>query len=143
MGSEGVIATSILFGVVGGVLGTIIFLFPYLKSKGVDIKAALSDIRNMVDVSGKTIDAISSIVPDNKAVSVLQTIEKWAKIAVGDAEELYHTGDISKDERAQIAENVVYSVLKEMNINIDDNKKELINAAIKDAVNDLGHTISK
>ncbi|KOF57577.1 MULTISPECIES: hypothetical protein [Clostridium] len=140
MGNESIVAISVLFGVLGGVLGTIIFLFPYLKSKGVDLKSVLSDIENVVDVSGKAIDVISGIVPNNKAVNILEIIEKWAKIAVGDAEQLYHAGDISKDGRAEIAESVVYSVLKEMNINIDDNKKELINAAIKNAVNDLGHS---
>lgn len=140
MGNWDVIAVSILFGVIGGVFGTIIFLFPYLKSKGINIKPVLSDIKKIVDTSGKFIDAASIVMPSNKALSTVKTIEEWAKIAVGDAEQLYHSGDICKEERAKVAENVVYSVLKEMNIEIDDNKKNIINAAIKNAVNDLGHS---
>lgn len=140
MGNWDVIAVSMLCGVIGGVLGTIMFLFPYLKSKGINIKSVLMDIRSVINVSDKLIDAASGIVPDNKALNVVKAIEEWAKIAVGDAEQLYHSGDICKEERAKVAENVVYSVLKEMNIEIDDNKKNIINAAIKNAVNDLGHS---
>lgn len=140
MGNWDVIAISILFGVIGGVLGTIIFLFPYLKSKGINIKPVLADIKKLVNTSGKLIDAASIVMPSNKALSTVKTIEEWAKIAVGDAEQLYHSGDICKEERAKVAENVVYSVLKEMNIEIDDNKESIINAAIQNAVNDLGHS---
>lgn len=67
-------------------------------------------------------------------------MQKWAQIAVGDAEQLYHAGDINKDERRKVAESVVESVLKELNIDIDENKRELIDAAIKNAVNELGHS---
>lgn len=140
MGSLDTISISILFGVIGGVFGTIIFLFPYLKSKGINIKPVLADIKNFIDTSGKLINAASGIMPSNKALSTVKTIEEWAKIAVGDAEQLYHSGDICKEERAKVAENVVYSVLKEMNIEIDGNKESIINAAIQNAVNDLGHS---
>lgn len=140
MGNLDVISTSILFGVIGGVLGTIIFLFPYLKSKGINIKSVLMDIKSVINVSEKLIDTASGIVPDNKALNAVKAIEEWAKIAVGDAEQLYHSGDICKEERAKVAESVVYSVLKEMNIEIDDNKKSIITAAIQNAVNDLGHS---
>lgn len=139
MGNWDVISISILFGVIGGVFGTIIFLFPYLKSKGINIKPVLADIKNLVNTSGKLIDAASIVMPSNQALNTVKTIEEWAKIAVGDAEELYHSGGICKEERAKVAESVVYSVLKEINIEINDNKKSIINAAIQNAVNDLGH----
>lgn len=140
MGNWDVIAVSILCGVIGGVLGTIIFLFPYLKSKGINIKPVLADIKKLVNTSGKLIDAASIVLPSNKTLSTVKIIEEWAKIAVGDAEQRYHAGDICKEERNKVAENVVYSVLKEMNIEVDDNKKNIINAAIQNAVNDLGHS---
>ncbi|MBZ9633212.1 hypothetical protein G9F70_002795 [Clostridium sp. FP1] len=67
-------------------------------------------------------------------------VEKWAKIGVGNAEQLYHSGEATGEERATIASNTVYNVLNEMNITVDDNKKILIDAAIKEAVLKLGHT---
>ncbi|PJI07064.1 MULTISPECIES: hypothetical protein [Clostridium] len=52
----------------------------------------------------------------NPAIEVLEIIEKWAKIAVGYAEQLSHAGDISKDQRAQGTGTVVLNVLSEMNV---------------------------
>lgn len=133
-------ALSIIFGVVGGVIGTIMFLFPYLKKKGIDVTSVLLDVRKVVDTSDKIIDTVNEVLPGNPAVGALQVIEKWAQIAVGDAEELYHTGDICKADREKVAKSVVLSVIKELNIEIDENKRQLIDAAIKNAVNDLGHS---
>lgn len=127
-----------VLGAIIGILGMGIGLIPYFKSKGIDVGATLSKIETALDDAYKILDVTKPLIPKDVA-TVLEIIEKWSKIAVGNAEQLYHSGDIEKSERAKIAENVVLNILKEMNITIDDNKRALIDANIKNAVNDLGH----
>lgn len=135
----------VLFTIAGatfGVLITMVSIFPILKKKGVDVSKALDNAEKIVDASDKILNVASDVLPGNPTVKTLEIIEKWAKIAVGNAEQLAHTGDINKDDRAEVAEKVVLNVLRELNIDVDDNKKALIDAAIKNAVNDLGHSNS-
>ncbi|KOF56823.1 hypothetical protein AGR56_09185 [Clostridium sp. DMHC 10] len=127
-----------VIGVTFGALGAMLGVVPYLKKKNVNVDGAIKELNNKGEIVKAVADELKPILPKS-AQTVIEIIEKWAPIAVGKAEQLYHAGDIQKDDRAQIAENVVLSVLKEMNINLDDNKKELIDAAIKNAVKDLGH----
>lgn len=126
-------------GVVGGTLGAMLVGFPLLRKKGVNVGTALDKAESVVDTSGKILDVAKEVLPTNPALVTLEVIEKWAKIAVGQAQQLYHAGDISKEGRKAIAETSVYSVLKELNIDVTDSKKILINASIENAVNDLGH----
>ncbi|WP_066019931.1 MULTISPECIES: hypothetical protein [Clostridium] len=127
-------------GVVFGVLVFLLAALPYARKKGVNVENTIGTGKTMVDDADKILNVASDVMPGNSAIKVLEIIEKWAKIAVGYAEQLSHAGDIGKDERAQAAENVVLNVLSEMNVTVDDNKKALIDATIKNAVNDLGHT---
>jgi hypothetical protein len=131
----------VLIGILGtiiGVLGASIGLLPYFKNRGVNVAEALSKIEAVINEADNILDVTKPLLPKD-VVNILDVIEKWSKIAVGSAEQLYHAGDIEKAERTKIAENVVLNVLNEMNITIDDNKRALIDASIKNAVNDLGH----
>ena len=130
----------IMVTVLVGVLGLLIVLLPYLKSKGVNVSAILDSAQKATNNIDKAIAVVQDILPNNPTVGLLTIIEKWAKIAVGNAEQLNHSGDITADERATVAEDTVLTVLKELNITVDDNKKTLIDAAIKEAVLNLGHT---
>ncbi|PJI07459.1 MULTISPECIES: hypothetical protein [Clostridium] len=134
------ITWSSILGVLAGAIMVMLIVFPILKKRGIDVNDVLEQTRKAVDSSGKILTIVKSAVPNNGVLNILDIVQKWAQIAVGDAEQLYHAGDISKDERTKVAESVVESVLKELNIDIDENKKELIDAAIKNAVNELGHS---
>lgn len=137
--SQNVILLITVSAILVGVLGVTIGVFPYLKKKGYPIDKTLDTAKDVLQKAGSALDVAGEILPANPAINILKTIQNWAKIAVGNAEQLYHAGDIEKDERATVAEQVVMNVLKELNITIDDNKKTLIDAAIKEAVNNLGH----
>lgn len=129
--------------VIGGVVGAVAgFLagVPYLKKKGININRGVDTANNAVNLAEPVINIADTLLPNNPVVNVLKIIEKWAKIAAGNAEQLTHAGDINKEERAEVAESVVNAVLKELNIDVNDNRKILIDAAIKDVVNDFGHT---
>ncbi|AKA68568.1 hypothetical protein [Clostridium scatologenes] len=128
--------------VIGGVVGAVIgFLggIPFLKKKGVNIAQGIDTASNIVKAADPAINIASSLLPNNKAIGILKTIEKWATIAVGQAQQLYYAESIGRDERISTAQNVVYNALLELNIPLDTNKKNLINAAIENAVKDLGH----
>lgn len=124
-------------GIVGGIVG-FLGAIPYLKSKGINLDAGLKKDSTIVNVAGTTLDTISPLLPPVIANN-LEYVEKWAKIAVGKADQLYHAGEIGKDDRRTTAQNVVDSLLKELNITQTDSMKDLINAAIENAVNESGH----
>lgn len=125
-------------GVVGGVVG-FLGAIPYLKKKGINIDNDIDIANNIVTAAEPVINVADALLPNNPAVGILKTIEKWAKIAAGDAEQLKHAGDINGDQRADAAEKVVNAVLKELNVEVTDNRKILIDAAIKDTVGSFGH----
>lgn len=132
----------IVFAVVLAVIAIVVGLVPFLRKKGVNLNSYFATANNVVTKANYTIDFLNEVMPDNKVVDILEIIAKWAKIAVGNAEQLYHTGEIKKDERAEVANKVVINVLEMLNIEVTDNLKTLINAAIEDAVNTLGHEIT-
>ncbi|WP_175412965.1 hypothetical protein [Clostridium sp. AWRP] len=124
---------------IGGVvvLGATLLLFPNLKKKGIDVDGVIDKVANEAEAIisvGKEV-----LLPANPVINVLDLIDKWAKIAAGNSQQLSHAGVISKDARSQVAENVVLNVCQEAKIPVDENKKALIDAAIKNAVNDFGH----
>ncbi|URZ06950.1 phage holin, LLH family [Clostridium felsineum] len=129
-----------IIGIILGVFITMLAIFHLLKKKGVDISGILEETQKVIDTSDTVLDAKSKDIFENEDIEILKIIDRWAKIAVGSAEQLFHAGNIDRDERSELAENVVFNVLKELNINIDDNKKAIIDAAIKNAVNNLGHS---
>lgn len=132
-------------GIVGALVGVIIvmlIIFPVLKRKGIKVQDLLDQTKKVVDSSGDILNVVKTLMPNNNVVNILQIVEKWAEIAVGDAEQLFHAGEIDKCDREAVAKSVVLNVLKELNIDVDDSKKQLIDAAIKNAVNELGHSNS-
>jgi len=128
-----------IFSVVFGVIGIVVGLVPFLRKKGFPIGAFLGNAKNVVNKASEAVTTLDKLMPDNAVINVLEVIAKWAKIAVGNAEQLYHTGEIDKLQRAEVANKIVYDVLKMLNIEVTDNLKSLIDAAIKEAVNALGH----
>lgn len=128
-----------IISLVIGVIGIIVGLVPFLLKKGYPVGKALDNVQGIVDKADLLISAADKFMPNNPAVNVMEVISKWAKIAVGNAEQLYHTGEIEKNQRIDVANSVVYSVLSELKIEPNDNVKALIEAAIKEAVNSLGH----
>ena len=123
-----------------GVLFIVIVIVPYLKAKGVNTTKILANAERVTEGFDKALVVVQDILPNNPTVAFLTIIQKWAKIGVGNAEQLAISGEATSDERAEIATKTVYSVLNELKIDVDNNKKILIDAAIKEAVLNLGHT---
>lgn len=122
-------------GVIGGVCGIV----PLLKSKKINEGGILTTVNTIGSDVKKLADDLKPFLPA-KITTAIDIIEKWGPIAAGHAQQLWHAGDISADDRAQTAEDIVINALKEEGFDVDDNRKALINAAIKNAVDKLGHT---
>lgn len=135
-----VLTLVITSGVVGGILGAMLKGIPFLNKKGVNVEEVAEDVEKLVNASSAVINMADTIAPNNAVISVLKTIETWGAIGAGYAQQLCYAGDINKEDRAKLAENVVYEVLKELKVDIDDNKKLFIDAAIKNTVNSFGHS---
>lgn len=127
-----------MLSVTWGVIGTIFGIVPYAKKKKINLKDGLAKTENIADGVEKIVTEIRPLLHGSSA-NVADVIMEWGPVAAGYAEQLFHSGDIEADQRAAYAENIVLSVLKELKIEIDDNKKTIIDATIKDAVNKLGH----
>lgn len=121
----------VVLGALGGIT--------YCRKKGINIDKNIDTFNNVVNTAEPIVGVADALFPNNPAVTVLKTIENWAKIAAGNAEELKHAGDINGDQRVAAAEKVVNAVLKELNVDLTDNRKILIDAAIKDVVSSFGH----
>ncbi|HCW04436.1 MAG TPA: hypothetical protein DGK91_07875 [Clostridium sp.] len=132
----------IILAVTIGVIAIVVGLVPFLKKRGINLTSYFATANKVVNKANYTVDLLNQALPDNKVVDILEIIAKWAKIAVGNAEQLYHTGEIKKDQRAEVADRVVNNVLEILNIEPTENLKFLINAAIEEAVNALDHETS-
>lgn len=128
----------IIAGVVIGVLVTLLAGIPYLKKKGINIEDVIKELKNDSTIAKAVADEVKPLLP-KPMQGVVDIIEKWAPIAVGNAEQLAHTGDIDKADRGKVAEDVVLNVLKDLNITPTENQLYIIDASIKNAVNALGH----
>ena len=136
--SELQISLVIILAVVAGVLVVLLGILPYLKKKGINPTTIVKEVENKGELAEKVADIIKPLLPKNVASSI-DLIEKWGPIACGYAEQICHAGDIDKNDRTVVAENVVLNVLKQYNIVPNDNEKALIDVTIKNAVNVLGH----
>lgn len=132
------IALLAMVGVIAAVLLIVLVIVPELKKKNVNVDKIVKVLEDKGEVVEKAADELRPILP-KKTITILDTIEKWCPIGAGYAQQLAHTGDIDKEDRAAAAEDVVLDVFKELDIDVTDRRKSLIKAAIENAVNDLGH----
>lgn len=130
----------ITIGVVVAILLIVLVAVPELKKKNVNVEKIVKALETKGEIVEKAADELRPMLP-KKAITILDILEKWCPIGAGYAEQLAHTGDIDKDDRAAAAEDVVLDVLKELDIDVTDRRRSLIKAAIENAVNDLGHEV--
>ena len=109
---------SSVLGVAVGVCGAVTVVFPVLKTKGIDTgnllekaNAVLTGVDGLISVAGK-------IIPNNPAINVLSTIDKYAHIAVNQAEQLYITSQLPADQRNTKAKDTINAALKTMGIDV-------------------------
>lgn len=122
------------------VIGAIfLILFPYLKKKNVKVDEVLQKTDMVLDGVNTVVGVADKLLPGNPAVSILKTIEKYAHVAVNQAEQLYITSQLAKDQRNIKAKETIYSTLKLLNVEITPEVEKIIDGAIEAEVLALGH----
>ena len=137
---EGYMVVIAVLVIVAAVFGCTIWLMPYLVKKGIDISGILSGASAVTETTGTLIDGLQEYFPENKVISVIDTIVDWAKIGVAKAEQLYKVSTIEADQRKESATELVYSCLAEAGIEVNDNIRKIVDGAIEAAVQALPKT---
>lgn len=70
----------VISGVVGVVIGFLCGI-PYLKKKGIDVTKVIDTTENVIKGADPIVNAASSLLPNNKDIGILKTIEKRATIS--------------------------------------------------------------
>jgi hypothetical protein len=117
------------------------FVLPALKKNGVNVEAALGGAKDALAAVDKTLDIIRPFLPTKAApgLALFDKILDAAAIGVGNAEQLYHVGQLEGDKRKQEAEAYILSVLKLAGIEATPEVMRLVDGAIEAKVLDLGH----
>lgn len=120
----------IIVGVLAG------YFIPKLKiSKNLEDK-----VDSGFKIADTTIEVAKTILPNNKAVNIVDFIEKRAELAVHNSEQAYHNGDIkTNEERFSVAQDYVLNTLKIMGITPTAEMRQQIGNAVQGYVNQLGH----
>ena len=108
------------------------------KNKNIEKIFGVTD--KVIDGTDSLIKIADSIVPNNPILNTIKIIEKYAKIGVYHSEQLYIDSKLNGEERNDKAKETIYSVLKELKINITPNISKIIDGAIEAEVLALGHS---
>lgn len=122
------------------ITGIIFALLPYLRKKGYDIGKMIETADNIVDKASAVIDVTEAVLPPNPILTVILLIEKWAKISVNSAEQMYIASQLEKEQRKESAKTQVYAVLKLLGVEITEEIDVIIDGAIEAEVMALGHS---
>ena len=127
----------IIIGIVIAVFATLVYLFPYLKKKGIDVDKPMQYVNTGLDVVDNGIDALKSIMPNNSYLIIADKIIEYAQKGYEMAEQLNAIGKIEKGEaKKEAATTYVYNALKLIpGINVEDEKiKSIVDGSIEAAV---------
>lgn len=121
----------IVGGVSAGIGGTLFLLFPYLKKIGVNLEDGFKKVETALKGADGAIKAAEVIMPENKEINTLETIDKLAQIGVNEAEQLYISSQISSDERKDKAIETAEAGLKSIGIEVTPEIKTVIDGVIE------------
>lgn len=126
----------IIIAIVSVVFGTIIYLLPYLKKKGVDVDKTMEMVSTGLDAADKVIDSLQSFIPNAPYLSIADKIIEYAQKGYEYAEQLNNIGKIGKgEEKKQAATTYVYNALRLAGIDVDDEQvKAIVDGSIEAAV---------
>jgi Flp pilus assembly protein CpaB len=137
--SNEIIAMLTVVGVVVVVFGGIAYLLPYIKDKGVDMSNLVNKAEQVLNGVDSVVSVADTILPNNPTVNFIKTIDKYAKLAVGQAEQLYIKSQLPADQRNAQAKETINLVLKNLNIEVTPDIQKIIDGAIEAEVLALGH----
>lgn len=133
---------NVLFIILGtgiGVITSVAILLPLLKKKGINADDILKKADTAIDGADGVIQIADKIIPNNPAINILKVVEKYAKIGVGQAEQMYIASNLNGDERNTKAKDTVYTALDLMGIQKTPQIEKIIDGTVEAEVLALGH----
>ena len=129
----------IVLAILVGVGVILAFVLPYLKRRGVDMQKIIDQANNALAVANNTFETIRPFLQDAPGVGVFDDIMAAARVGVGNAEQLYHIGQLEPAQRKDAARQYVLQVAKLTGIEVTPEVEKLIDGAIEAEVLELGH----
>ena len=128
-----------ILGVTFGVGAAVLFLMPFLKKKNVKVDEVLKKMDTVLNGADAFITVADKILPVNPIVDILKVVEKYARIGVNQAEQLFIASKLGKDERNAKSKETIYAALKLLNIKVTPGIEKIVDGAIEAEVLALGH----
>ena len=124
----------IVVGIVAVVFLGIYVLIPIAMKKGLNITKTLETTDTVLTTVGAAIDGVQVLIPDSKALDVVEKIIEYAKRAAEAAEQMYKAAQIKSEERNPTAINLVYDCLSIAGIEPTDEIKKVVVGMIEAGV---------
>ena len=128
-----------IIGVAFGVGAAVLFLMPFLKKKNIKVDEVIKKMDAVLDGADAVITVADGILPVNPVVDILETISKYARIGVHQAEQLYIASQLPKDERNTKSKETTYAALKLLKVDVTPDVIKIVDGAIEAEVLALGH----
>jgi len=114
-------------------------IVPYLKRRGVDMKAILDKTKEAIITVNNTLEMIRPFLKESNGVDVFDKIITAASTGVGQAEQLYLMGELEPRQRKEAAREYILDACRLMGIEVTPDVLKLIDGAIEAEVLWLGH----
>ena len=101
----------IVVGMAAAVFLGIYIVMPIAIKKGLNVSKVLNTTNTVLNTVDTAIDGVQLLLPDNKALEVVDKIIGYAQKATEAAEQMYKASQIQADERNETAIGIVYECL--------------------------------
>lgn len=123
-----------ILAAVAVVFGGLWFLIPYLVKKGINMESVLSTTGTALETAELVVEGLVDIFPENKGLTIVNSIIDYAKKGVEAAEKLYLTSKIEASQRNAKAKEIVYECLGIAGIDLTEAICKVVDGMIEAAV---------
>ena len=132
----------IVLAIVITVSAIITIAMPYLKKRGVDAGEVLAQIKESIGALDNTYSLLKPFFTETSGAETIDKILAAANVGVANAEQLYHIGQLSANERKAAAREYIVDALGLMDVTVTSEVERLIDGAIEAEVLELGHKVA-
>ena len=132
----------IVLAIVVTVSAVITIAIPYLKKRGVNVGEMLAQIKESIGSLDNTYNLLKPFFIETSGVETIDKILAAANVGVANAEQLYHIGQLSANDRKSAAREYIVDALGLMDVAVTSEVERLIDGAIEAEVLELGHKVA-
>ena len=132
----------ILLIILAFAIATVALVFvalPAAKRKDINVKAALDRTSNAVATVTKALDTIKPFIKDSVDTNILDKIVTAAHAGVGNAEQLYHIGELEPGQRLAESQKFALRALKLAGVEDTPEVRRVLEGISQAEVIALGH----